>query len=227
MGRVATIGLISLALGLLIAGLGYYHYLKTRPPIITHIGYSQSAPISGDVYKYQDLRFRKPVTLIFYVKAEDPKGIERGISSVTIELFGTNRTMKLIKGIYSYDFELRNLTGNVLRELALLKDTVAIPFKVYARDADGNVACNESTIPLNFKEVMIKDFPSLEGEISCGIAVATMIFNYHGINVTEREVFDAKKPPFREVRICKMWIRSECVCTRSRAKGDDNLRNTC
>jgi len=190
LSKTAAIGLIGLAVGApIVTYLGYRYYLKTRPPVITSIGYAQSAPISGDVYKYQDLRFRKPVVLVFYVNAEDPKGINRGISSVTIELFGSNRTMeRSMNGTYSYTLELENLTGNALRGLTLLRDTVAIPFKVYARDADGNVACNESMMPLEFKEVMIEDFSSFRGEYNCEAATLTFILNYWDINATEKEV---------------------------------------
>jgi len=190
LSKTAALVLVGLAVGVPIATyLGHRYYLKTRPPVITSIGYAQSAPISGDVYKYQDLRFRKPVVLVFYVNAQDPKGINRGIRSVTLELFGTNRTMESLgNGTYAYEFELSNLTGDVLRGLTLLRDTVAIPIKVYARDADGNFACNESMVPLEFKGVMIEDFQSFIGKYNCDAASLTFILRYWGKNATEREV---------------------------------------
>ncbi|GEM_PF-5516933 len=193
-GLVVTVPLVYAA---------YRHSLKTTPPVITSIGYAQSAPISGDVYKYQDLRFRKPISVFLYVNAQDPKGINMGISSVTLELFGSNRTMESLgNGTYAYEFELSNLTGDVLRGLTLLRDTVAIPFKVYARDADGNVACNESMIPLEFREVVIKDVPLVfqkDPKKGCYEAVATSILNYWGINATFDEIIKMgfKKIPER------------------------------
>jgi len=95
LSKTAAIGLIGLAVGApIVTYLGHRYYLKTRPPVITSIGYAQSAPISGDAYKYQDLRCRKPVELILLVNVQDPKGINRGIRSVMVELFGSNRTME-------------------------------------------------------------------------------------------------------------------------------------
>ncbi len=118
-GRRLSKGLAVFLGGLaLTASLTYaaYRYsIKTYPPVITSVSHAQSAPISGDVYKYQDLRFKKPICVFLYVNAEDPKGINRDISSVTLELFGTNRTMESLgNGTYAYEFELSNLTGDVL-----------------------------------------------------------------------------------------------------------------
>ncbi|RLG50668.1 MAG: hypothetical protein DRO00_08385 [Thermoproteota archaeon] len=78
----------------------------------------------------------------------------------------------------------------------MLRDTVAIPIKVYARDKDGDWDCNESMIPLEFREVVIRDVPHVfqkDPKKGCYEAVATSILKYFGKRATFEEVMNNSK----------------------------------
>jgi len=74
LSKTAALVLAGLAVGAPIATyLGYRYYLKTRPPVITSIGYAQSAPIVGTISRPWDLQLKRPVILFFYANVKDLK----------------------------------------------------------------------------------------------------------------------------------------------------------